>query len=112
MRFDHHCVISREVEGEPEFDDFGNPVAAVDLMTIYDGECQVFPDEVAMKRISTGDASLIGRSPVRLARRPQVAPKQGDWLAATFNGVMRSGEIEAVADLSAYPRLQVRWLSE
>jgi len=110
MRFDHHCTITRRSATEGGYDEWGQPIEVVESVTVYEGACQVYPDEVAMKRLVSGDASLIGRSPVRLQRRPQAAPKQGDRFEATFNGVTRRGEIEAIADLSNYPRLQVRWL--
>lgn len=110
MRFDHRCTITRRSATEGGYDEWGQPIEDSDEVTIYDGACQVYADEVAMKRLVSGDASLIGRSPVRLQRRPQVAPKQGDGITAAFNGVTRRGEIEAIADLFDYPRLQVRWL--
>lgn len=110
MRFDHYCTISRpDIEDVPT-DDFGNPVDAPDRVMLYKGRCQVYDDETVLKRMVSGDQSLIGRSAVRLQLRPQAAPLQGDDIEAVFNGARRTGEVEAVSSLAHYPRLLVRWL--
>lgn len=111
MTFDHWCHITRgpDVDGRDP-DDFGQPIGEIEALSVYGGRCQVFDDEVALKRVTTGDESLIGWSSVRLQTRPPVAPKKGDRVEAVFNGVTRRGQVEAISALTHYPRLRVRWV--
>lgn len=113
MTLDHTCRITDDADPDTrELDEWEQPIGEPESITIYTDECQVFEDEYTLRRAANGDESLQGWALVRLAYRPEVAPRKGQTLRAWYNGVERVGTIEGTAALAHFPRVKVRWRQE